>query len=362
MADTLLPPASADDLTPAFLTRLLGRMNPGTVVESVAIVEAHSYGEQMVSTSSRAIVDVAYGASSPAGMNTRLVVKMGRGFDTVCAPLYANEVAFYTRLRPELDIEAPRVFGGLFDPESTRFALVLEDLRQRSVHFPNVTEPVTVEQVRRQLDTLARLWESPRFKTDLAWVETHLEGGVERLMNGLTPDYIDYEIEHENFKREMVERLRTTGPRLLAGVQAVQRHQATLPRTLLHGDTHLGNVYRLPDDTGGLLDWQLSVRGHAVHDVSYFITTALSIGARRREERDLLGYYLERLGEFGVTQPPAFEDFWLEYRRAVVWGVYIGWLTTPVVNYGWEINVLNHLRLTTAFEDHETGTLVDAML
>ena len=45
----------------------------------------------------------------------------------------------------------------------------------------------------------------------------------------------------------------------------------------------------------------------------------------------------------------------------LVWGVYIGWLTTPVVNYGWEINVMNHLRLTTAYEDHETAKLVDAV-
>ena len=42
-----------------------------------------------------------------------------------------------------------------------------------------------------------------------------------------------------------------------------------------------------------------------------------------------------------------------------------GWhalVTTPVVNYGWEINVMNHLRLTTAYEDLETAKLVDALL
>jgi hypothetical protein len=52
----------------------------------------------------------------------------------------------------------------------------------------------------------------------------------------------------------------------------------------------------------------------------------------------------------------------VEYRRTLVWGVYIGWLTTPVVNYGWEINVLNHLRLTTAYEDLETAKLVAEVL
>ena len=45
----------------------------------------------------------------------------------------------------------------------------------------------------------------------------------------------------------------------------------------------------------------------------------------------------------------------------MVWGLYIGWLITPVVNYGWEINVMNHIRLASAFEDLETGTLLRQM-
>jgi hypothetical protein len=63
-----------------------------------------------------------------------------------------------------------------------------------------------------------------------------------------------------------------------------------------------------------------------------------------------------------VSDLPPFDATWREYRRALVWGVYVGWLTTPVVNYGWEINVVNHLRLTTAYEDHDTAGLVREVL
>src|SRR3546814_19351180 len=97
------------------------------------------------------------------------------------------------------------------------------------------------------------------------------------------------------------------------------------------------------------------VRGHHMHDVNYLITTALSIEDRRSHERELLGYYLGRLKAGGVTDAPHFEDAWRDYRRTLVWGVYIGWLTTPVVNYGWEINVLNHLRTTTPFATSGRG-------
>ena len=292
------------------------------------------------------------------------MIKLPRGVDGIMAPFYANEVGFYRRLRPELTIEAPRCFGGDFDAATGGFALVLEDLTARGARFPNVTQPTALDEVRALLDTLAALhaqfWNSPRFASDLGWVETHLSGGVADLMNNLAPAYIDHEIETENFKRELVQKLCTTGPELLAGVQAVQRHQSTLPQTLLHGDTHLGNTYLLPGPVGGLLDWQLMVRGHAMHDVSYLITTGLPIADRRTHEHDLLRYYLDRLASAGVAL--AFDAAWTEYRRALVWGVYIGWLTTPVVNYGWEINVLNHLRLTTAYEDHETAKLVAALV
>lgn len=38
--------------------------------------------------------------------------------------------------------------------------------------------------------------------------------------------------------------------------------------------------------------------------------------------------------------------------------VYVGELTTPVVNHGWESDVMNKFRLTPAFENHETARLI----
>src|SRR3546814_1001777 len=83
-------------------------------------------------------------------------------------------------------------------------------------------------------------------------------------------------------------------------------------------------LFRSPDGRSVLLDWQLVVRGHHMHDVSYIVTTALSIGDRRNHERDLLAYYLDRLKAHGVAAAPDFEESWTEYKRCLVWGVYIG--------------------------------------
>src|SRR3546814_6102547 len=92
------------------------------------------------------LIDVRYGAN-PDGLPSRLVIKLARD-DKIMGSMYANEVAFYRRIRPELSIEAPACFGGNYDADSLSFALVLEDLTKRNVRFPNVTQPVTLEEIR----------------------------------------------------------------------------------------------------------------------------------------------------------------------------------------------------------------------
>ena len=364
MASQLAHPTKADDITPAYLTALMAQAVPGVTVEQVHTREAKTYGQQFVSTAGRVVVDVIYGPGSPVDLPTRLVIKVARGVDKILAPFYKNEVNFYNLVRPELNLEAPRAFGAGFDPASSDFAIVLEDLTLRGASFPNVLSPVPLDSVRSILSQQAKLhaqfWESPRLRPggDLAWAGSHVEGEVaDLMMHGAAP-LIQHEIDTVSFKHEMVQRLRTTGPDLRNGTFALHRHQQTLPQTLVEGDMHIGNTYLLPDGSGGLLDWQLTCRGHHMHDVSYLVTTALSIADRRAHEQDLVRFYLDRLAVEGVKSVPSFEDSFAEFGRCLMWGVYIGWLTTPVVNYGWEINVMNHLRLTTAFEDHDTTRLI----
>ena len=275
-------------------------------------------------------------------------------------PLYANEVEIYSRLRPGRVVNAPAFLGGAYDPDSGSLGLLLEDLRTRSATFPNVLAPVTLDDVRSVIDQIARLhatfWCSPRLTSDLSWLQSHVAGDIHSFYTDpdKRPAVIARQLETTQFKREMVQRLRTSGPELARMTAVLQRHQSTLPQTVVHGDAHIGNTFLIPGGGAGLVDWQLCVRGFGMHDVTYLLATSLSIEDRRTHERELIAYYADRLGEFGVADPQALPSLWTEYRRAAVWGVYIGWLTVPVVNYGWEITVGNHLRVTTAMEDLET--------
>ena len=56
---------------------------------------------------------------------------------------------------------------------------------------------------------------------------------------------------------------------------------------LVHGDSHLGNLFFEADGTPGYLDWQSPMRGVWALDVGYFMGTGMTIEDRRHSEADL---------------------------------------------------------------------------
>jgi aminoglycoside phosphotransferase (APT) family kinase protein len=178
------------------------------------------------------------------------------------------------------------------------------------------------------------------------------------VFDGIGLELIRYQVAQHAFKAELLSPLDRSVDQLWRDLWASQRILAKGPRTLLHGDTHIGNTYLLPDGSGGLLDFQLSVRGHWANDVTYLLVTALEPEKRRTHERELIGFYLDELRRQGVAEPPAADEAWRCHRLAVIWGLVIGWLITPPVNYGPEITRANISRLVTACQDLEVFALL----
>ena len=369
-------PTRAHDLTLAVLNEVICAETPNARLKGFAVLESHVWGDGNASSAGRIVIRPQY-VEADGQWPAQLVLKVARAApeepDKPLAiagaggALYENEVAVYRRLRPATFLEAPMTLGGAYDPSSNALLLVMEDLRDRDASFASVAVPTSLERMRNILDQLsvlhARYWQSAELTSGLSWMEKHTSGRLYQQFNNpaIVPRFIADQVQSEQFKKEMVERLRTSPEGLFRRFQAVQRHQARLPQTVCHGDTHIGNTYILPGERAGLLDWQLAAQGFCIHDVSYVVATGLSVEQRRASERELLAYYREKLIANGCKEPPALEELWREYRMAIVWGLYIGWLTTPVVNYGWEVSVLAHLRLTTAYEDLETSKLVDGL-
>lgn len=356
-------PVDAAGFDCATLTRLCRTVDPQSEVTAFAVVGGQSFGdgENKVSTAGRAELELKFVDE----ITRRTVIKLCRP-DIALQPLYRNEVAFYVLVRPGLAVEVPQCLGAEFDETSGTFALALEDLRERGARFPNVTTPVSLDEMRALLDQLAmlhaRFWESDELTGRLSAIQPHTKGELHRffMAPNAVPALVRSEIRTEQFKREIVEAIGTDEAGLYDAVLRVQHHQSGLPYTLCHGDCHIGNTYLLRDGAG-LLDWQLTARGRYIHDVSYLIITALGVSERRISERGLLAYYLGRLNSHGVSGAPSLDEAWDEHRLAANWCLYIGWLTTPITHYGWEISVCNIIRLATAVADLDSVALASEL-
>ena len=369
-------PTRPEDLSLDILNRIIARQRRDVALSDFTIIEAHEWGGGHASSAGRMVIAPTYTASSPDGLPRQIVIKVAKNVPearggqnvggTGTGQFYANEVNIYTRLRPADFLESPLTLGGEYDPNTDTFVLLLEDLRDRDAVFATIkmlTSRERMHSLLRQLAALhARYWNSPELGSALLWLGSHASGAIHDLFNSETvAKFMDYQVGQEQFKAEMIEYMGVTTTTLFDQVRRVQAHQSRLAQTICHGDMHIGNTYMLPGDKAGLLDWQLASRGYCMHDISYIIATALSTAERRSQERELLDYYSEQLRACGVAEPPAKDELWLEYRRAMAWNFHIGWLMTPVVNYGRDITVMALLRLMTAYVDLETAKAIDSL-
>jgi len=401
-------PARIADLSSRLLTSVLAQRRPEVVVENLRVIERAKCGDGIASTADRVTLVLEYAPGHDAGLPSQVVLKtillnrrLRFGLPTIFrlsrtlkrldsvpllgkqvrprvftliniyqrffphAPesMYSNEVRFYHDIRHELEVEIPQAFASVFDEKTGQFGVVMEDLRLRSARFPNAATPITLEEMTNLVTTLARLhahfWASPRLESDLNWVPTTQSGGMYPVFDAIGLDLIRDQVKKNQFKQDLIAPLNRSVDQLWKDNWKAQEILNSGPQTLLHGDSHIGNTYLLPDGQGGLLDWQLIVKGKWSHDLTYLLVSGLDPESRRKHERDLIALYLEELRRRGVEQPPGQNEAWLLYRQSVVWGLVIGWLITPPQNYGRAITEANISRQVAALQDLESFQALD---
>jgi hypothetical protein len=93
------------------------------------------------------------------------------------------------------------------------------------------------------------------------------------------------------------------------------------PRTFIHGDPHVGNVF-LDGDRVGFHDWGLARVGNALRDVSYFITMSVDTEAPHRE---LLQRYLDERVAAGGSRLD-LDEVWQVHREQASYNVIASFL------------------------------------
>ena len=311
-------------------------MANGRPVQRTPGRKSHFYhlGYRELRSSDRRAFTVSYNdVGQSANLPTSLFNKCSKGFQTrllmvQCGTL-ENEVGFYGRVRPELDIETPLAYNVALDRRSWRCSMILEDIiATKGAEVFSPATVVTREHIEGMLDLLAathgKFWASPRLDSDFTWLRT--------------PDewikHVQHPIGYEPRSAVGMQRAESVIPKSLLGREreiyraflAAMQVSSEGPLTYLHGDPHIANYYLTSDGRIGIVDWQVTFKGAWGHDFAYTMLSSLSIEQRRDWERDLLAYYLDRLGVYG-GQPPDLETAWEVYRRQTLY-TFVGWLYT----------------------------------
>jgi hypothetical protein len=308
---------SADELTAA-----LGTGTPGARVETLDI-EIDSRG-----TTDRARLHLGWNvAGIEAGLPPTAFAK---GTSSQLAPravvssfgCHTYETRFFNQIQPavaDLTITPYISRSGI----GGRYVAAFEDLALRGgVTFYNADDEAPKEHAEAVIDLLAKLhgrfWESPRFSTDLSWLETYSRRPGYPFMEKMF-SYSEKKFMKQD--REVPDSVRRLTKQYVQNQKQLVRVWEAMPQTLCHGDTHLGNTFSNADGTAGIYDWQVFHKMNGLRDFAYFMMHSIPTELRRTEEKNLLRRYLDGLAEAGAgREAPDFNEAFDAYRLLTIDG------------------------------------------
>lgn len=356
MSDMALP-ITPEGITPEWLQAALRWRHPGVVVQAVAVQDV------ILGTSTKIRVRPTYAPGADAGLPATLIVK--GGFESHSPSMkgtYLAEICAYRDVLPFVDMHTPRCFYAGSDPASHQSIVVMEDLVPRQAVFLHAQQPQRPDQVARRLEAMARYhaqtWNSPAFAPGERWahiVSRHEGFGVVYHERYLVPEVWQHYMASPR-GAAVSTRLHDVAW-MRRALHALGEYHRRFPACLMHGDTHLGNLYEEADGTPGFLDMQVA-RAPWFMDVTYHIVCALDIDERPKAEAALLKHYLGALKGHGVDAP-TFDAAMAAYRREIAYGLFI-FLINETRFQTEAINTAYTARFGAAALEHGTIELLSA--
>lgn len=293
-------PVVVDEITPDWLSKILG-----TRVDSLKIHEIiHGSGTNV-------LIEVAYSQSH--GSSTRLCVKGGFNPQLLevlpsLFSVYRLEAQFYHHIAPLIPglRLIPTHWCGTDPPHARgQGIVVMDDIKAAGYTFGDPLRTWPVDRVRAGLVQLAKLhartWGAR--EADIPGVPR--ESGLHQVITGMmSPENWALRFADPAVRPPIPEELWGDRDRVVRALQALWANSDRRMVCLVHGDTQIGNTFVDADGQPGFLDWQGVHVNSGVHDVTYFMTGALTIKERRTHERELFGFYLSELHKAGA---PKFE-------------------------------------------------------
>ncbi|KAK3991051.1 kinase-like domain-containing protein [Cladorrhinum sp. PSN332] len=337
-------PASPSNITPEWLSSKLGH--------EVARVE---HTRSIWGTESKLFYTVAYSSESEGTDRPEHLCIKGVFDPAMVAAqpwtvsLAQREAEFFGKLAPllkDVDIRFPK--GYWSGTSENQGICVMEDLTQSGCTFAPEVAGYGVEAVIDGVEQLAAyhalFWGKGQEDERYEWIWNNYDPAVSFMVSAWD------QVVGQPGRMKLPESA-SDGERANRALKQYFEGRNPRFRTLLHGDTHIGNVYFTKEGKLGFLDWSVFHFGSCFHDVVYFMTAMMAVEDRRRHEMEILDRYLAKLRECGG---PKFdrgdEEVMREYRRSMMTNVV--WMICPHDLQSKErVNMLCE-RAVATWEDH----------
>jgi aminoglycoside phosphotransferase (APT) family kinase protein len=124
----------------------------------------------------------------------------------------------------------------------------------------------------------------------------------------------------EFFGGELSPYVHSAGERMQDKVIELLNHYEPKPRTIIHGDYRLDNLFFDHEDGSPVaaIDWQISSKGRGIFDVAYFIISSLEPDARKANEMRLLQSWHDVVVDAGA-KGYSFDEALYDYRKAILY-------------------------------------------
>jgi thiamine kinase-like enzyme len=316
----VLTPKNVNDLSCEWLAYALE-----APVSGYTVTEAHA------GTTGRAVLDLEYG--KPTDLPSRLFVKLPPADElqqafVTSSGMGRREARFYTTLSAEIPVRVPHCYFAVSDDVGEDYIMLLEHLEDSRCTFRNAKTRYGENYVREVLAAFARFhaayWTSPRFDSDLAWVQPPVQHEIALPL---------MEKALKIHAASMPSVFRDMGELYLNRTDDIHRLWNRGAPTLIHGDVHDGNLF-FDADGPGFLDWALVAKAPAMRDVSYFLAGVLTSADQQAWGPDMLDYYRKQLLALGAPAPSA-QELWQQYQwhAAYVW---VGSAVTLAMGDAWQ--------------------------
>jgi Phosphotransferase enzyme family len=228
--------------------------------------------------------------------------------------IFARERFFYVEVAARLSIATPTCY---FAGDGDDLPLLLEDLR--GLRMGDQVAGLTLADAERLVDVLAALhaefWELP-IPGNEPWTvslrDPMFAGMLTQLIASGVPALKErYAGRVPGGVLAALEDAAPSWPEVLARCDEG-------PRTLVHNDFRLDNLFFRPDGTPVVIDWQIPAHTRGTQDVAYLLSGSFQPDVLGAAWEPLLRRYHDRLGEHGIADY-SYEECRRHYRQSLLY-------------------------------------------